>query len=192
MRKQLLTILTLCLLIPSAAYAEAQINVNLITGMKVMVNDMDTAGLHETKGLTFDIKREDWPVSINVDYQMTEGDDLFELITQVEAETQELNIGMKKIFRDREGTIFHPFLGAGLSMITADVETSNSIFHTASSESGTGYGHYLEAGMYWTIAQTINLGYYYKYTSADVELGDRTVDAGGAHFGYMLGYHHDF
>lgn len=79
---------------------------------------------------------------------------------------------------------FHPFAGGGVTFASAEqqIETASSV----RSDGGWGVGGWASAGAFWTIRRFV-LGGQVGWSSAEVDLGPRTVDAGGWRFGVILG-----
>ncbi|TWI74422.1 hypothetical protein LZ24_01028 [Desulfobotulus alkaliphilus] len=105
---------------------------------------------------------------------------------KVKAYTQELRMGVKKIWEP--GSHVRPFIGGGVALFRAELEAeaSNGMKH---SEDDTGYGIWLSGGVYWTLGSSFNIGFELGGSSGKVTVGNEDIDAGGGHFGLLLGYH---
>ncbi|HEY5649220.1 MAG TPA: hypothetical protein VIU33_06950, partial [Nitrospiria bacterium] len=91
---------------------------------------------------------------------------------EVEGETTEFNIGVRKIFD--EFSIIRPFLGGGLSFIDGEFSASVPGFGSIS-ESGNGTGIWFSGGVYFTFAGHLNLGLELGFSTAEIEIVDEDV-----------------
>ena len=76
-----------------------------------------------------------------------------------------------------------PFVGGGISIIRGEL-SKNRI-----TEARIGFGFWLCGGIYWTLADHYNIGLEVKFSSAEINLFDVDFNAGGGHFGLLIGYH---
>ena len=167
-------------------------NINVFLGAKALDED-DWAPVdeHSEIGIELDFRPKSWPVNIAVDYLFSKSDkesfiDPSSLIVfDMEAETSELNIGIRKIWE--QYTSVRPFIGGGLSFIRGEAEVS--ALGITVSESGNGAGIWIGGGVYWTLIDHLNLGLELKFSTADISIAGVDVDAGGGHFGFLAGYH---
>lgn len=125
-------------------------------------------------------------MSLIVDYSNSIGEGTFYYYGWIdcEAKLSELNIGIRKIW-DQSLNV-RPFIGGGISFISGEVtySTGDSI-----SDSGTGY--WIGGGVYWTLNESFNIGVELKSSYAKVTpVEGLTVNAGGGHFGFFIGYHY--
>jgi opacity protein-like surface antigen len=165
-------------------------NINLLLTQK-MLNEDDWSPLDTQTGfgVMADFKMSSWPIAIAAGYQTTSDNDIL-FGADMEGSTDELDLGIKYI-ADKVGNL-RPFVGGGLSQIRGKIEGSGP--GGSLSVSDTGIGFWLSAGIYWTLAEHINLGGHVKYSSAEVTLADPAigsfdVDAGGSSLAVFVGYH---
>jgi len=201
--RKIITLTFICLTfsIPDLAFCESEArpsawlgNVNLFLGTKFLdKDDWEPVEDHLEGGILFDIRRENWPVSIAVDllYSWDDKDIAVDILgvgrvnSTVEAKTFEINIGVRKIWEILN--YFRPFIGGGPAFIKAELEVTqrgNSI-----SDSDTGFGVWIDAGVYVTLARHLNLGVDARWSKAEVEIFDAQGDAGGWHIGALIGFH---
>ena len=57
------------------------------------------------------------------------------------------------------------------------------------SDDDTALGLWIGGGVYWTPAEHFNIGLEAKYSNAEVTLFGVDANAGGGHFGALIGYH---
>ena len=191
MKKYLLIVvaalLALGLIVPSA-YAEGQWegNTNFFLGGKSLdKEDWEPVEQQGEFGVMVDFGKQGWPVHIAIDFMASGTKEIVGGDT-VKGSTAELDIGFRKIF-DIGG--MHPFVGGGIGSMSGSTE-----FPGVGECKGSGGGGWADAGIFWTLGKSFNLGFDARYSSATVELecpGGVTVDkkVGGGHFGLLLGYH---
>jgi len=130
-------------------------------------------------GLDFDIRRANWPVSLALQTQFATGGGKF---------TGEAGAGLRKIWQVSQ---FEPFVGVGFTAASI-----GDVFNG----SGTGYGGYGEAGVYWNFDKHWHVGFRagYSYAPVDYTATDifdpsiretRRLNAGGFQALMMLGFH---
>jgi hypothetical protein len=102
-----------------------------------------------------------------------------------ESKTSELSVGVRKIFED--SLYFRPFIGWGLALIDADLDVQVSGGSISASDNSLGL--WFGGGVYWPITQHVNIGFDLRYSTAEVTLSGVNMEAGGGHFGFLLGYH---
>src|SRR6266436_4295137 len=128
-------------------------------------------------GLDFDIRRANWPVSLALQTQFATGGGKF---------TGEAGAGLRKIWQVSQ---FEPFVGVGFTAASI-----GDVFNG----SGTGFGGYGEAGVYWNFDKHwhvgCRMGYSYapvNYTASDIfdpsVRETRRLNAGGFQALMMLG-----
>jgi opacity protein-like surface antigen len=185
-------VIALLSVVPATSYAQSWTgNVNVFLGAKNLdSDDWAPADDHGEVGLLVDFKRDTWPVSVAIDLLNSSGDDTaFDPFTGVafdfEAETTELNVGVRKIWD--QSAYIRPYVGGGLAVIKAEAKAS--AFGAAFSEDDSSPGFWLNGGVYWTLAKAFNLGLDLRYSKAEVTIAGVDADAGGTHFGLLLGYH---
>lgn len=182
----------------SKVYASQQTdwtgNVNFFLGSKTLDDD-DWDPLEEQGefGIKVDFKQRSWPVSIAIDYSYSSDDDdlliwdpfLGFVDLDVEGNTSELSFGVRKIWD--HFPIVRPFIGGGIAFIGAEIE--ESAFGYSISDDDTAMGIWIGGGVYWTVSEHFNIGLDLKWSKAEVTLFDEDFEAGGTHFGLLIGYH---
>ena len=76
-----------------------------------------------------------------------------------------------------------PFIGGGISFITGEFEVLGN------SDDDSAMGFWIGGGVYWALTKNFNLGLELKSSYAEVTIFDDDVNAGGGHFGLLIGYH---
>jgi len=76
-------------------------------------------------------------------------------------------------------------LGGGIAFISATISGTDGYY--SASESGSGTGIWLNAGIQFDVNDDFYLGAEIRSSSADVTLFNTTVDAGGRHIGLLAG-----
>jgi hypothetical protein len=156
-------------------------NVNFFLGAKALDEDEWEPGEEQTEfGVEIDFRQQNWPVSIAIDLLFAADEDDFAGF-DVESKTSELNIGVRKIWD--KSPLVRPFIGGGVSFITGEFEAFGV------SEDDSAMGLWIGGGVYWTLSEHFNLGLELKVSSAEVTLFGVDANAGGGHFGLLIGYH---
>jgi outer membrane protein W len=185
MGKHLLKIAMLLGLIFSAAGLRAEMtgNVNLLLVSKVLDEDAWTpVDTQSGAGIQVDLKEKAWPVSMVLGYQSTSESDFDPFYgVSVDGKTTELDLGAKYIW-DKFPHV-RPYVGGGLSHITGEI----SVLGISETDSANGF--WISGGVYWTLAEHLNLGLMVKVSKADITMGGVKGNAGGTTSGLMVGYH---
>ncbi len=155
-------------------------NVNFFLGAKALEDEWDPAEEQTEFGIEVDFRQQSWPVSIAIDLLVAAGEDDF-FGANIESRTSELNIGVRKIW-DKSPQV-RPFIGGGVSFISGEFKAFGF------SEDDSAMGFWIGGGVYWTLSQHFNLGLELKASSAEITLFDVDANAGGGHFGLLIGYH---
>lgn len=168
---------------PVAAFADQMTgNINLFLGMKFL-NEDDWFPVEEQGevALEFDFRQAAWPINFVVGLRKSQGTGSDSGLN-IEGETSELSLGIRKIF---DQTPVRPYVGGGLAFIDATYEAPDSFV----SDSDNGVGLWVGGGVYVTLADHLNLGVDLRLSGAEVTLYGVDGAAGGAHLGILLGYH---
>jgi hypothetical protein len=96
-------------------------------------------------------------------------------------ETQELNIGVRKVFGDP--IAWAPYIGGGITLLDASVD------YKGYSDNDTGTGVWADIGFYWNAFEHLNFAWEFRFSSTEVTLLDSKGDVGGWKTGIVLGYH---
>jgi opacity protein-like surface antigen len=187
MRKVTFIIVACFLLsIPSSAICDSWTgNINAFLGTKQLDKD-DWEPLEEQSefGVMVDFKKTNWPVSIAIDFLTSSDETTISGIT-IEGKTSEFAFGVRKIFATSGN--FRPFIGGGLANISAELSGKSGWASVSDDDSAMGF--WLCGGIYWTFAESFNLGLQLRYSDAEVTLYNIDGEAGGTHTGLLLGYH---
>ncbi len=169
-------------------------NLNVILGAKFMDED-GWAPVHEQAevGILFDVRQREWPVSLAMDILVSGAEetllvddpDIGPAGITLTAGTAEFNFGLRKVIE--WFPFFRPYIGAGVAVIAADLEGKTA--GVLSEEHDAGVGTWVGGGFYWTLGRNLNVGFDFRWTSADVTLYGVETDAGGSHAAFMVGYH---
>lgn len=191
MKKSILTVILMLFFINANAN-EWTGNVNFFLGQKSLDED-DWAPLEDQAefGVLVDFKKQNWPVSIAIDVLgSTRTGTVVDTVPTVDIEgtTSELDVGVRKIW-EVSGSSMRPYIGGGLAFVNAELQAKNNSTGFTVTEDDNGTGVWLNGGVYWTLGQHFNLGLDVRYSKAETKLYDFDVEAGGTHFGLLLGYH---
>lgn len=179
-------------------------NVNGVAGIK-MLKESDWGHFDDQAevGVMADFKRASWPMSMSAnllysrdsssDYHDNEiGDTYYYTYYAEEASTAELNLGVKKIWAPADR--FNFYVGGGLAVIYGEMEItrannlSSGTYWDRDTEDDAGLGGWGAVGCYVTFASHLNIGVDLRYSSAEIDLYDKDIDAGGVHVGLLVGY----
>lgn len=162
-------------------------NFNVFAGKKSLnENDWSPAEGQVEVGILFDIKQQNWPVSLTAD--LLHSWDKNEYLNNVtfEGNTTEFDLGISKHW-ELEGSIT-PYIGGGLAIISA--EAILTIDSTEYSVDDSALGGWIKGGVFVTLDDDgTNLGFEVRYSNAEIEMNGYDLDAGGYHAGIFIGYH---
>lgn len=182
--------------IPNLAICgESTGNVNFfLLGVKQLdEDDWEPLEEHDELGISMDFKQKSWPVSMVIGYLSSSDEGTVSMYVSglgtvsfdMEAETTELSFGVRKIFDDSPSV--RPYIGAGIALISAEVKGSALGVSVSDDDSATGF--WFGGGVYFTISEQFNIGFNLRLSQAEVTLYDVEGEAGGTHYGLLLGYH---
>lgn len=191
-------------IIPGLAQAaELSGNVNAFIGMK-MLDDSDWGDFDDQTefGVMADLGANTWPIGLSAnliyssdstsDYHDNEiGDTYYYTYYAEDATTVELNLGVKKIWA--VSGPFNIYVAGGLATIYGEMEITRAnnlsgTYRDTDSEDDTGLGGWGAVGCYFTFANHVNVGMDLRYSSAEIDMYDDEIDAGGVHVGLLVGY----
>ncbi len=156
-------------------------NLNAFLGSKTLDEDDWTPVEEQIEfGIEFDFRRGNWPISIVIEY-FNAADDANLWSMEIESKTSELNVGVRKTWNHFQ--YIHPFIDGGVSFINGEFKALGM------SDDDSSGGAWIGGGIYWTLDEHLNIGLEVKGSSADVNLFGVDVDAGGGHYGLLVGYH---
>jgi hypothetical protein len=101
------------------------------------------------------------------------------------ASTTEMQIGIRKIWHPP--FLAQPYVGGGVTFARSDLKSKIGDTTTEVSDSGTGL--WAEAGVYWTVFGSLNLGPAIGVSSAKTKIGGQDLNAGGVRVSVLVGYH---
>ena len=194
MRKLSLFCLCAAFLLAMTGAAQAAGDANLFLGQKDLDNDWDPVDGQMEYGVCLNFGVPDWPVSIAVDILMSSDDttysyDYYGYIYDavLDGETMEIAAGVRKFFN--EDTNIQPYVGGGATYVDGEFKVSIVDVPEASiSFSDSGFGFWANAGVMFRIGEQFNLGLDVRYSDAEITILDTDIDAGGMHYGVLLGY----
>lgn len=170
-------------------------NINFLIGKRYLEEeDWKPVDEQTLYGAFLDFRQKEWPVNIALGYSMSSADDsdiyfdpwLGPISARAEANIEELDIGVRKIFGEDCLVHVRPFIGGGVAMVWADFEVE--ALGMAASANDRGMGFWIDGGAYVTVG-SVNVGFNVKWTKVTVELGGYETDAGGIQVGVLLGMH---
>jgi hypothetical protein len=147
-------------------------------------------------GLDVDFGKKTWPVHIAIGYLNSSKDDTISFIidgtlidSKLDGSTRELRLGLKKIWEP--AMPIRPYVGGGLALINAKIKMTltDGVNSVSISQDDQAVGGYINGGIFWIIANKLNLGVDLGYSKASVKLYDIDVKAGGTHALFFIGYH---
>lgn len=157
-------------------------NINGFIGQKSLENDWKPVEDQMEVGVVADFRDPAWPISIATDLFYS-WDDSGSGTGSIDGMTVELDVGVRKLFgMSGYGYPMHPYVGGGLALVMADVDAPGG------SDDDTGAGYWVGGGILWTMANRMNLGLDVRYSDAEVTLHNVDVNAGGTHYGILIGY----
>jgi opacity protein-like surface antigen len=149
-------------------------------------NDWGTQDGQDASGVTFDFKKQSWPVSIVVGL-VASGDVEENGALKTEAYTIENRIGVRKYF-ESETSSFSPYIGGGLALVSAGIRNKNGDVITSKNDDDA-TGAWVGAGLNYAVSDHFIVGFDVTYTEAEVTLFNVDRKAGGMHSGITAGYH---
>jgi opacity protein-like surface antigen len=193
MKKIVMSILLTFCVMASQAFADGTNNINFLFGQKTLSDDWDVVDGNFTQqpefGILCDFRGSDWPLSIAVE-MIGSGKKVGHLL----GSTYEFAVGVKKIWED-PGTPIKPFVGIGMCSVTGKMEVKDDYDYTVISSEKTGMGYFMEGGLYFTVADSINLGALVRYSYASLTVDgdgdnneDDDINGGGVHTGVFIGF----
>lgn len=197
MGRKIITILALIILVSATAAHCAEEderirgNVGGFIGFKALdEDDWEPIEGQFQFGTLFDITPPGWPVSLAADLMLSTGyeeDEIVNgLLADIEGSTLEIDLGVRKIFMAGGG--FRPYIGAGLSFISAWYEI-DYVSIPSVDDDDSGAGVWLGGGFYGDVSNHVYVGCDIRYSTAEVELFGEDKDAGGFQLGATVGYH---
>jgi hypothetical protein len=184
----------LCLISAVASHPVWAGHVNFTFGDRNLDDDFEPMDGHQVVGVAMLTQQEDWPFSIALGFYRSESDresdtDFGPLFGpgagSVVSEFNELSIGVAKVW----DTIPHGyvFIGGGMTLMEARVETRISGLDTSADDRGI--GPYANGGIFWRVGDALNLGFELRFARAvEVRLLGETFKADYTQFGWLVGW----
>ena len=179
-------VLALLLAFPAVALAgNFAGNANFFLGTKSLdKDDWEPVEEHGAFGVELSWGNTDWPVYI-VSYLFWSADAQDFTLFETVAVTSELNVGVRKIWGESRKT--RPYVGGGIAIVRGYVQERFDFFPDVDS-SDAAVGPWVGGGVFWRLGSRFNIGMSARWSKADVEIFNRSVDAGGFQFGLLLGF----
>jgi len=193
--KKLIPLLVICFVLSIPEWGVCQNwtgNINALVGLKQLdEDDWAPTDVHTEFGILLDFRHETWPINIAIDLlrsidDLTFYDPGLGLDFNVECNTTEINAGIRKIFADPPITA-RTVIGGGVAYLTTEYEGSALGIPVSDDDSAVGF--WIDFGVYWIINNHFNFGFDLRWSKGDVTLFDVNTDAGGFHYGLMMGLH---
>lgn len=167
-------------------------NFNVFAGSKHMTDpffeEPETNSFFEY-GFLFDITPGDWPVGIAID--RLNGHSLEQSLNPFGdrpiSRTVETNVGLRKVWKTSPEQRVH--LGGGIAYIEVESENNDIAGLLVYDDKDDGVGFWFDLCVYKTYGNHLNFGFDIRYSSAQVTLFEKDVDAGGFHGLLILGVH---
>lgn len=178
-------------------------NINALIGVK-MLNDGDWGDFDDQieVGIIADFGMDSWPLRLSAnliysrdsssDYHDHEvGNTYYYTYYAEAASTVELNLGVKKIWTPAER--FNIYVAGGIAVIYGEMKITRAnnltgSYRDSDTEDDTGLGGWGSVGCYMNLTQHINVGLDLRYSTAEIDMYDDVIDAGGTHIGLLVGY----
>ena len=193
MRKYVIGIVVVFLLVifnPAFASEEElswEGNFNTFWGVKLL--DQPGSSSYDEKwdvGLEYDFRRRDWPINIAIDlfYSFEQNNICLPGGGKADHDTRitDINIGIRKLWQLNDD--IRAFAGGGPALISF-YEKIESIH-----DRDMNPGYWIHGGAYWTF-NDLNVGIEIRHTNADVHVFGINREAGGEHYGLIIGYNWD-
>ncbi len=176
MRRLSILCVLLCL---AAAPALAGADFNIIYGTKSMEDAWAPFEDQQSLMGQLTVGDDNWPVYLAVDFLLSDESAQGEFYN--EGSTRELAVGARKIW---DHSRVRPFIGAGITRIEGEFSRDALRVDDAT------LGLWLDAGIFWRLGDSFNLGIEGRISRASVEIGpDRSkVEAGGEQLGLLVGF----
>jgi hypothetical protein len=176
-----------------ATPAEAGGNLNVLLGQKeqdTSFSDTESVQEQDMLGLMMDWGGEGWPVNLAldvVDSSKDSNDNDFDV--NVDGSVLAIDGGVRWYFVKNRS--WEPYVGGGVSYISANVDTSGQSNDVEFDDSTVGY--WVNGGIKWVLGEHFNLGGDVRYEKAELSVEDDLnnpvdIEAGGLGYAVLLGY----
>ena len=172
-----ISLLLIGLLVAPAGFAAGTSgNLMASVGQKTMENAWGEFDKQAAATFSFDIRGSEWPINFVIEqngsaqYDEVDNEDLV-------AVTAETSVGIRTYFNQEKANVV-PFIGAGVSYIYASEERLD-IDGDVIDDDDQGNGYWVGAGILWKVSGPFAIGASVRYSTGDVNLFGRELDAGG-------------
>ncbi len=182
-------VLLLVTLAPAAALAGG--NANFTIGQRDLGSDWDPLDGQIMFGATVDWGMDDWPVHLawGLNASADSQDNVYGTNVEFTAALAELSFGVLWLpIKDKP---FRPYLGAGIAGVSAAYQAE--AFGVSIDDDDQDFGYYANAGIYWRLGSSFNLGIDLRYGggtefdfSIPSEFGRQALTVDGGYFAYSL------
>jgi hypothetical protein len=157
---------------------------NFFIGQKTLdEDDWAPAEEHGEVGIEMSWGDRRSPLRVATDILLSAGEEE-DAFVEFEVSTYEIAVGVRGIWK--AGTA-RPFIGGGVAIIGASAEFNNFLGGGVDDD-GQGIGVWVGGGVFWRAGRSFNVGFSGRISSADVEVFGVDTEAGGFHFGLLLGW----
>lgn len=153
--------------------------VSILFGQKHLQKDIFDEKKHSAFGIGFDIKKQDWPVSIVIDLigsgkEINNGSDVA---------TGELHLGIRKhwLFNNIE-----PYIGGGANFSVTEI--TNLSGDNIGKQDDDEIAYWVSTGINWKFDNNIVVGADIRYSDAKAELFSSTINTSGVYSMVTVGY----
>ncbi|MGH9797451.1 MAG: hypothetical protein ACRD5D_04765 [Candidatus Polarisedimenticolia bacterium] len=122
------------------------------------------------------------PIRVATDILLSSGSEEDPFV-EFDVSTYEIAVGVRGVWKSGNA---RPFFGGGLAIVGATAEFSN--FMGSVDDDGQGIGIWVGGGVFWRAGRSFNVGFSGRISAAEVEVFGVDTEAGGFHFGLLLGW----
>jgi len=212
-RRVVSTLAAVVVMLVTVPGVSAETNINFLLGAKALDSeDWDPGEGQGELAVMTTFGPEKWPVQIALDLLGTgTSDETFRQSTlegsvrgfSLTQSTVEFDFGVRKIWQKGKA---RPFVGGGIASIWATQERllrsppgfggrdpflperPDILPFGVVSDTDNGVGGWIDGGIFWRLTRRFNLGLEARLSGAKVTLHGEEVQAGGSHFGLVLGF----
>jgi len=186
-------ILAAGLCLPVVANAESYtVSASLLAGQKAYKDDWysqdsidwDDIDQQSEIGFMFDLKGENWPVAIALDY-LVSGETKKEDGLSLDQGSMEIHLGARYLWDLGNGN-WHTYFNTGIAFI--EVERNRLVDGTRQKASENATGYWIGGGAYWDVMDNVKVGFDLRFSDAEATVFDQDIKAGGTHAGFTIGY----
>jgi opacity protein-like surface antigen len=156
--------------------------VSILFGQKHLQMDIFDEKKHSAFGIGFDIKKQDWPVSIAIDL-VGSGKETNNTNSGSDVATGELHLGIRKhwLFNNIE-----PYIGGGANLSVTEI--TNFSGDSIGKQDDDGIAYWVSTGISWKFDNNIVVGADIRYSDAKAELFNSTIKTSGVYSMVTVGY----